>query len=126
MRALIVDGSSAVRAQVRAALDDAMTRLGLAGSVAEARSSVEALCVLAGADIDVLIVDYDMPGATGPEVLACWQSSKLRGVGQRALVVATGLSTPDRDRALARGAFRVLEKPLTGDMLAEALAGVTT
>lgn len=98
-----------------------MALLGFDWAVEEAGSGIEALRVLANADVDVLIVDLHMPDMTGLEVLAFWRT---RSVGQRALVVSTDVSVRDREKALAGGAFSILEKPVTGEALAEALAGV--
>lgn len=121
MRALIVDDSPTARAQARSALEDAQATLGLTLEVEEAGNGVEALRALASDVVDVLIVDLHMPDMTGLEVLAFW---KKRGVGTRAVVVSTDLSSRDREKALESGAWRFLEKPVTGDVLAEALQGL--
>ncbi len=121
MRALIVDDSPTARAQARSALEDAMAQMGVDWSVDEAGSGVEALRALASNDIDVLIVDLHMPDMTGLEVLAFWKS---RPHGKRALVVSTDVSSRDREKALDGGAHRFLEKPVTGEGLVEALAGL--
>jgi CheY-like chemotaxis protein len=121
MRALIVDDSPTARAQARSALEDAMAQMGVSWNVDEAGSGVEALRALASHDVDVLIVDLHMPDMTGLEVLAFWKS---RPHGKRALVVSTDVSSRDREKALDGGAHRFLEKPVTGDGLVEALAGL--
>lgn len=121
MRALIVDDSPTARAQARSALEDAEARLGLAFEVEEAGSGVEALRVLASDVIDLLIVDLHMPDMTGLEVLSFW---KKRGSGIRAVVVSTDVSSRDREKALESGAWRFLEKPVTAELLAEALGGL--
>ena len=100
-----------------------MARLGFDWVVDEAGSGVEALRVLASADVDVLIVDLHMPDMTGLEVLAFWKT-RTSTTGGRALVVSTDVSSRDREKALAGGAFRFLEKPVTGEALADALSGV--
>jgi CheY-like chemotaxis protein len=121
MRALIVDDSPTARAQARAALEDAQSHLGLALDVLEAGSGVEALRALASDAVDLLIVDLHMPDMTGLEVLAFWRQ---RGAGARAVVVSTDVSARDREKALESGAFRFLEKPVTAEVLAEALRGM--
>lgn len=98
-----------------------MAQMGVSWSVDEAGSGVEALRALASNDVDVLIVDLHMPDMTGLEVLAFWKS---RPHGKRALVVSTDVSPRDREKALDGGAHRFLEKPVTGEGLAEALAGL--
>jgi CheY-like chemotaxis protein len=122
MRVLIVDDSPTARAQARAALEDAQPRLGLPMSIDEAGSGVEALRALASDVVDVLFVDLHMPDMTGLEVLAFWRA---RGAGKRAVVVSTDVSSRDREKALESGAWRFLEKPVTVDDVAEALAGLT-
>ena len=122
MRALIVDDSPTARAQARAALEDAQETLGLDLVMEEAGSGVEALRALASEVVDVLIVDLHMPDMTGLEVLAFWRQ---RGTGTRAVVVSTDVSSRDREKALASGAWRFIEKPITADALAEALQGLT-
>src|SRR6185437_4841404 len=107
LRILIVDDSPTARAQARAALEDAESKLG-AFMIDEAGSGVEALRALASDAVDVLFVDLHMPDMTGLEVLAFW---KARGTGKRAIVVSTDVSSRDREKALEQGAWRFLEKP---------------
>lgn len=124
MRALIVDDSPAARAQARAALEDVQDRLGIVMEVEEATCGVEALRCLTGEPLDLLLVDMHMPDMTGLEVLAFW---KHRGAHARAFVVSTGVSPRDRARALESGAAGVIEKPIDGAALSDALTqlGVT-
>ena len=68
--ALIVDDSSAVRAFVRASLEDA----GFA-RVEEAETGFEALRLLASNTFDVVIVDVNMPDINGLELLAFMRRS---------------------------------------------------
>ena len=121
MRCLIVDDSPTARAQARAALEDAEAKVGIDFAIEEAGSGVEALRALASNVVDVLIVDLHMPDMTGLEVLAFWRQ---RGNGTRAVVVSTDVSARDREKALESGAFRFLEKPITVDVLVEALGGL--
>lgn len=121
MRALIVDDSPAARAQARLALEDVEERLGLSIDVQEAANGVEALRSLSMEPVDLLIVDMHMPDMTGLEVLAF---SKQSGAHARAVVVSTGVSSRERARALESGAVGFIEKPITGALLSEALAGL--
>lgn len=127
LRALIVDDSPSARAQARSALEDVMERRGVDWDVDEAGSGVEALRALASSDVELLIVDLHMPDMTGLEVLAFWRSRGEPGAeGRRALVVSTDVSARDKEKALDGGAHRFLEKPLSGDALADALVGFGT
>lgn len=119
--ALIVDDSPTARSQARSALEDAMAAMRVAWTIDEAGNGVEALRILASADVDVLIVDLHMPDMTGLEVLAFWRT---RPNGKRALIVSTDVSSRDREKALEGGAHRFLEKPVTAEALAEALTGL--
>jgi two-component system chemotaxis response regulator CheY len=125
LKALIVDDSAAARAQARGALDDAQRALGLSLSVDEAESGVEAIRALASDPVGLLIVDLHMPDMTGLEVLAFWRSRQaVDGAGpRRAVVVSTDVSAHDREKALAGGAHSIVEKPVSGEGLVEALRG---
>lgn len=121
LKALIVDDSPAARAQARAALEDAQSALGLALSVDEVGSGVEAIRVLASDDIALLIVDLHMPDMTGLEVLKFWKARA--GTPRRALVVTTDVSSRDKGKALEGGAHACLEKPVSPSSVTSALRG---
>ena len=112
MRALIVDDSPTAREQARSALEGAMDALGLAFPVEVAESGVEALRILASTDVTLLVLDLHMPDIHGLDVLSFWRQRDGAAKG-KAVIVSTEVSARDRDKALASGAWRFLEKPVT-------------
>lgn len=103
--ALIVDDSSAVRAFVRASLEDH----GFA-RVEEAETGFEALRVLASNAFDIVIVDVNMPDINGLELLAFMKKSPRQQAARR-ILISTDVSKPDTQRGLELGADAFLRKP---------------
>ncbi|PYQ61313.1 MAG: hypothetical protein DMF58_05355 [Acidobacteria bacterium] len=99
---------------------EALRRLG--HTVATAANGAEALRLLQARAFDVALIDVQMPGMDGFEVV-----TRLRAVerGRHTRVVAlTAFTAPeDRDRCLAAGMDSVLTKPLTQNRLAAVLRG---
>ncbi len=122
--ALIVDDSASARAQAKNALEEAAASLGLKLVIDEAASGMEAVRALATNDVCLLVVDLHMPDMTGLEVLSFWRS-RPRGEGReyRAVVVSSDVSPRDWERAQQQGARCFLDKPLSAEALATALAG---
>jgi len=109
IRLLIVDDSSVARA--------VLTRM-VAGErglevVATAGSVAEALKVLHGVTVDIVLLDIQMPGGSGlealPEIIAA-------GRGARVLIVSAGAEAgaDTTIRALGLGAGDVMSKPASG------------
>lgn len=109
--ALIVDDSSAVRAFVRASLEDA----GFA-RVQEAETGFEALRLLASNAFDVVIVDVNMPDINGLELLAFMRKSP-RQQAARKILISTQVDGPDARRGIELGADAFLQKPFEVDEL---------
>jgi DNA-binding NarL/FixJ family response regulator len=65
-RVLIADDHEVVRLGLR---DLLVTRLGLPVEVGEARDAVEAIALVAGREWDLLLLDINMPGRSGLDVL---------------------------------------------------------
>jgi two-component system chemotaxis response regulator CheY len=104
-QALIVDDSSAVRAFVRASLEDA----GFA-RVQEAETGFEALRLLASNAFDVVIVDINMPDINGLELLAFMRKSPRQQAARR-ILISTQVEGPDAKRGIELGADAFLQKP---------------
>ncbi|MGB5697603.1 MAG: response regulator [Polyangiales bacterium] len=118
--ALIVDDSSAVRAFVRASLEDA----GFA-RVEEAETGFAALRLLASTAFDVVIVDVNMPDINGLELLAFMQKSP-RQHGARKILISTQIDGPDAKRGSELGADAFLQKPFEVGDLRDLISGLLT
>jgi len=116
--ALIVDDSSAVRAFVRASLEDADF-----ARVEEAATGFEALRLLASNAFDVVIVDVNMPDINGLELLAFMKKSP-RQQGARKILISTQVEGRDARRGTELGADAFLEKPFEVDELRELIRGL--
>jgi two-component system chemotaxis response regulator CheY len=111
LHALIVDDSGAVRAFVRAALEDADF-----ARVVEAETGFEALRLLASNTFDVVIVDVNMPDINGLELLAFMNKSP-RQQAARKILISTQVGGPDAKRGTELGADAFLQKPFEVDEL---------
>ena len=112
-QALIVDDSSAVRAFVRACLEDSDF-----ARVAEAETGFEALRLLASNSFDVVIVDVNMPDINGLELLAFLKKSP-RQQGARKILISTQVDGADSKRGTELGADAFLKKPFEVSELRE-------
>jgi two-component system, chemotaxis family, chemotaxis protein CheY len=132
VRALIVDDSPTARQQALAALEGAMESLGLTFPVDVAESGVEALRILASAEITLLVLDLHMPDIHGLDVLSFWtQRANKEGTNKegepragRAVIVSTEVSPRDREKALQSGAWGFVEKPVSSQALQAVLEGL--
>lgn len=115
---LIVDDSSAVRAFVRASLEDADF-----ARVQEAATGFEALRLLASNAFDVVIVDVNMPDINGLELLAFMKKSP-RQQGARKILISTQVDGADAKRGIELGAHAFLKKPFEVVELRELIRGL--
>jgi two-component system chemotaxis response regulator CheY len=116
--ALIVDDSSAVRAFVRASLEETDF-----AKVEEAATGFEALRLLASNTFDVVIVDVNMPDINGLELLTFMKKSP-RQQGARKILISTQVDGQDARRGTELGADAFLEKPFEVDELRELIRGL--
>jgi len=117
-QALIVDDSSAVRAFVRASLEDADF-----ARVQEAETGFEALQLLAANSFDVVIVDVNMPDINGLELLAFMKKSP-RQQGARKILISTQVGGRDSKQGVDLGADAFLKKPFEVDELRALIRGL--
>lgn len=111
-RILIVEDSSAMRAFVRAALEEAA----VVREVVEASSGFEALRVLPREAFELAIVDINMPDVNGLELIRFMRSSEAHK-STPLLVISSESSERDRERGLSLGANAYLAKPFTAEAL---------
>src|SRR5262245_55571146 len=115
MKALVVDDSRAMRAILR------KTLRGIGIDVTEAEHGHAALGVLQGASFDLALVDWNMPGMDGLELVAAIRADQ-RHDGMRIMMVTTETELAQVVRALDAGASEYLMKPFNEAAVVEKLA----
>ncbi|WP_411835022.1 two-component regulator propeller domain-containing protein [Pseudoxanthomonas mexicana] len=88
-------------------------------AVVHATHGLDALSTYAGRRFDVALLDLDLPGIDG---LVLAEQLKLRGFGAPLLAITARADAQAEPQARAAGFDGFLRKPVTGDMLAEAIA----
>ncbi len=111
LRVLIVDDSSAMRAFVRAALEDDG-----AVEVVESTSGFEALRILPREPFDVVIVDVNMPDINGLELVSFMRKTPQHR-STPVIIISTEASSRDQERGIALGANAFLSKPFAPEEL---------
>ena len=110
MKAIVTDDSKATRMILRRLLED------LRFEVTEAVDGPEMLELLADLEVDVALVDWNMPGPNGTEVIEAMQENpRLRGVP--AILVTDETQSERIQGALQAGAKAFLAKPFRSDSL---------
>ena len=99
---------------------EALRRLG--HTVATAANGAEALRLLQARAFDVALIDVQMPGMDGFEVVTRLRAVE-RGRHTRAIALTAYTGPEDRERCVAAGMDGVLTKPLTQNRLAAVLRG---
>jgi two-component system, chemotaxis family, chemotaxis protein CheY len=118
MRILVVDDSSAMRAFVRATLEE-----GGEVQVTDASSGFEALRVLPRERFDLVVVDINMPDINGLELVSFMRKSDVHKTTPL-IVISTEAAARDRQRAMDLGANAYLSKPFGPDELRAAVQQV--
>ena len=114
IRALIVDDSSVMRKIVERSLRQA----GLDLSVLEAGNGADALGLLDGNLVDLILSDINMPVMDGLEFVRQLQTmEKLRGIP--VVMITTEGSESNVVQALSLGAKGYIRKPFTPDQVKE-------
>jgi len=114
LRVLVVDDHGDARELLGLVLRERGAEVHLAGSVAEA------LRVLAGGAIDVIVSDLAMPDADGYELIAAIRAARGSPVPAVALTAYAGADV--REQAIAAGFAAHATKPLNPDDLVELIA----
>ncbi|MFO1487637.1 MAG: response regulator [Verrucomicrobiota bacterium] len=116
MRALVVDDSRSMRMILARTLRE------LGFEVFEAAQGQDALRWLnQGGEVDLMLVDWNMPVMNGYELVVAVRANVLLG-NIRILMVTTETSIGHVEKALAAGANEYLMKPFTRELLLEKLA----
>ena len=115
MRVMLVDDHALVRAAVRQAIDGGDVEL-----VAEAATAEDAFALALSVRPDVLLLDIDLPGMSGLQML-----EELGPRLPETKIVMLTVSDSERDMldAMARGAAGYLTKDLSPEALLRALRG---
>jgi two-component system chemotaxis response regulator CheY len=115
LHVLVVEDSSAMRAFVRAALEEGFGETEEV-QVAEASSGFEALRLLPREGYDLVIVDINMPDINGLELVSFMRKSESHRTTP-VIIISTESSAKDRERGLALGANAFLSKPFEPQVL---------
>lgn len=118
-RILVVEDSSAMRAFVRAALEEA----GVVREVVEAASGFEALRILPREQFELAIIDINMPDVNGLELIRFMRQGDAHKTTP-IIVISSESSERDRERGLSLGANAYLAKPFTAEALIAAVANL--
>ncbi|MDI1432656.1 MULTISPECIES: response regulator [Polyangium] len=129
-RILVVEDSSAFRAFIRAALEDAPGLFAASPDdthgeveVVEAASGFDALRLLPRGHYDLVITDINMPDINGLELLRFMRDSE-RHRKVATIIISTQSSEKDRARGLALGADAFLAKPFTVEALQRSITSI--
>lgn len=110
-RILIVDDQRDIIRLIHSTLDT----LGHALEIYEAPSGEEALLEASRAQIDLLIVDYRLPGITGVELM---QRIRAKNPTFKTIIITGMTDRKARDEMLGAGAVAIFDKPIPlGDFL---------
>ena len=105
MRVLVVEDSGAMRAFVRAALEEE-----LGAEVHESPSGLLALKRIPRESFDLVLVDVNMPDLNGLELVAFLRKQSAHSATP-VVLMSTESSKRDRERGMALGANAFLSKP---------------
>ena len=115
MKALVVDDSRAMRAIIT----DILRELGF--ETAEAGDGEAALAGLRAAPVDLVVLDYHLPGLSGAEIARAIRAEPAWNA-VRVLMITTEVDPARVREALDAGAQEYLMKPFTADHVRDKLA----
>jgi CheY-like chemotaxis protein len=104
LRVLVVDDSSTMRGIVRKILTATRFRV----EVSEADNGAAAFTHVKNSPVDIVFLDYNMPGLDGVATLT---ALKLEKAGVRVVIITSSQETSLAERARAAGADGFLKKP---------------
>ncbi|EQC49574.1 chemotaxis protein CheY-like protein [Bacteriovorax sp. BSW11_IV] len=110
MKVLVVDDSKAIFMMVSQMLEEAEHK---AVWAEDGRRAFE--CIAEHGDIDLILLDWNMPNMNGPEFL---KKNMEDGIFKNPIIMMTTENKPDYiKRALELGAVEYIMKPFTSDIL---------
>ena len=114
MKVLVVDDSAIVRKRVKGMLSEVST----VETVSEAKDRLEAISLLHKLKPDVMVVDIEMPGGNGIDLLVDVKKQRKPPL----VIVLTNLSDPQyRKKCMDVGADFFFDKSIEFDKVAEVL-----
>lgn len=116
MRILFADDQTEIRLLTAQQLEKKGHR------VVAVENGVEALRAFERQPFDIVLLDEEMPGLTGTEVLAAIRAGESQGAHSVVIALTGHNSEADKDRLVAAGFDSVLGKPFHMDMLESILA----
>jgi two-component system, sensor histidine kinase and response regulator len=124
LRVLVVDDEPGIRFGVTRVLQSFRVRVpesdGDVGfSISQAESGEEALSVLAGGGLDILLLDHKLPGISGLEVL---EEVAVRDQDMLTIMITAYATIETAVTATKRGAYDFLAKPFTPEELKATIA----
>jgi two-component system chemotaxis response regulator CheY len=114
MRALVVDDSASMRAILKRTLAER------GFEVVAAAGGSDALLLLAKQDLDLVLIDWNMPGMNGFELLREIRRQP-RYAQVKLVMVTTETNKAEMSHALAAGADEYIMKPFTPDVVYDKL-----
>ena len=117
MKILSIDDSKAVHAYLTECL-----KASPGVTLEHAFNGAEGLKMVSGAEFDLVLLDWEMPGLTGPEVL-----TEIRKANAEVPVImlTSKNAVGDIENVLSRGASEYIMKPFTADILFAKIESVT-
>jgi PAS domain S-box-containing protein len=116
---LLVDDEADTRLLIQRILEDRGAR------VLTAASASEALAIIAGRDVDLLVSDIGMPGMDGYQLIGQVRALDGRRTGSLPAIAVTAYARPeDRQRSLLAGYQTHISKPLEARELIAAIASL--
>ncbi|MFC1642329.1 response regulator [Myxococcota bacterium] len=110
-RLLICDDSAFSRSTIRKAIPE-----GLNLETTETSSGEDAVRLCVTGEVDILLLDLNMPGIDGFEVL---QQLRDQGFSGAVVVITANIQSAPAQRAKALGARVVVQKPINAERLAQ-------
>ncbi len=118
VRVLLVEDDPTLRRWVGLALEE------MPVDIAEVATLHEARRALADGRFALVITDLTLPDGDGLDLVAHLQADPVARGGARIVVLSGGIAAATADRAVALGAWRVYDKPVSMETLADCVSQV--